>query len=116
MANHAHILLLPKISPSRLLQSRKGLPRARRILILNRTGELFWQAESYDHWVRNEPEYFRIAAYVENNPVKAGLVERAEDFSWSSANANERSVHSKKRLDTSVEAADTSVCATNLIP
>ena len=85
-------------------------------LILNRTGEPFWQAESYDDWVRDEPEYFRIAAYIENNPVKAGLVERAEDFSWSSANANERGGHSKKRLDTSVEAADTSVCATNLIP
>ena len=26
---------------------------------------------------------------------------------------NERGVHAKKRLDTSVEAADTSVCATN---
>ena len=31
MANHVHILLLPKISPSRLLQSIKVLPRARRI-------------------------------------------------------------------------------------
>ena len=116
MANHVHILLLPKISPSRLLQSMKGFTARQANLILNRTGEPFWQAESYDHWVRNEPEYFRIAAYIENNPVKAGLVERAEDFSWSSANANERGVHSKKRLDTSVEAADTSVCATNLIP
>ena len=27
-----------------------------------------------------------------------------------------RGGHGKKRLDTSVEAADTSVCATNLIP
>src|SRR6266436_4058583 len=105
-----------EISPSRLLQSMKGFTARQTNLILNRTGEPFWQAESYYHWVRNEPEYFRIAAYIENNPVKARLVERAEDFSWSSANANERGVPSKKRLDTSVEAADTSVCATNLIP
>jgi len=87
MANHVHILLLPKISPSRLLQSMKGFTARQANLILNRTGEPFWQAESYDHWVRNEPEYFRIAAYIENNPVKAGRVERAEDFSWSPTNA-----------------------------
>jgi len=90
MANPVHILLLPKISPSRLLQSMKGFTARQANLILNRTGKPFWQAESYDHWVRDEPEYFRIAAYIENNPVKAGLVERAEDFSWSSANANDR--------------------------
>ena len=31
MANQVHILVLPKISPSRLLQSMQVLPRARRI-------------------------------------------------------------------------------------
>jgi hypothetical protein len=77
MANHVHILLLPKISPSRLLQSMKGFTAGQANLILNRAEEPFWQAESYDYWVRNEPEYFRIAAYIESNPVKAGLVERA---------------------------------------
>ncbi|HET9811371.1 MAG TPA: hypothetical protein VFP53_06695 [Sphingomicrobium sp.] len=28
------------------------------------------------------------ARYIENNPVKAGLVERAEDWRWSSARAH----------------------------
>jgi REP element-mobilizing transposase RayT len=44
------------------------------------TGAPFWQAESYDHWVRNEDEYRRIVRYIESNPVKAGLVEVAEDY------------------------------------
>ncbi len=47
-----------------------------------RTGEPFWQAEFYGHWLRDEEEYGRIAAYIENNPRKAGLVERAEGDLW----------------------------------
>jgi putative transposase len=52
--------------------------------LLNRTG-VFWQAESYDHWARDEDELVRMIAYVEQNPVKAGLVKTAEEWKWSSA-------------------------------
>ncbi len=107
MANHVHVLLLPRIPPSRLLQSLKGFTAREANRILGRTGEAFWQAESYDHWVQDQKEYGRIAAYIENNPVKAGLVERAEDYRWSSANK-------QTRLDTIVETADTGVRATPL--
>jgi len=44
MANHVHVLLLPKVSPSRLLQSLKGATARQANLILGRTGETFWQA------------------------------------------------------------------------
>jgi putative transposase len=47
--------------------------------------ELFWQDESYDRLVRSGTEFHRICAYIENNPVKAGLVDEAEQFRWSSA-------------------------------
>lgn len=86
MANHVHALLLPRIAPSRLLQTLKGFSAREANRRLGRTGDPFWQAESYDHWVRDEEEYRRIASYIENNPRKAGLVERAEDYLWSSAN------------------------------
>ena len=85
MANHVHVLLLPKASPSRLLQSMKGATARQANLLLGRTGETFWQAESYDHWVRDESEWDRIAADIEDNPVKAGLVRCAADYRWSSA-------------------------------
>ena len=58
---------------------------------LGRTGEPFWQKESYDHWVRDQAEWDHIAAYIENNPVQAGLVTRAEDYRWSSARGVARS-------------------------
>src|SRR5258706_5390153 len=85
MSNHVHVLLLPKISPSKLLQALKGATAREANRVLGRTGETFWQAESYDHWVRDESEWKRIVAYIENNPVRAGLVARAEDYAWSSA-------------------------------
>jgi hypothetical protein len=63
--------------------------------LLGRTGQPFWQAESYDHWVRDDRESDRIKAYIENNPVRAGLVANAADYArlcpimpdyaWSSA-------------------------------
>jgi REP element-mobilizing transposase RayT len=46
MANHVHVLLRPKISPSRLLQSLKGFTVREANRMLDRTGEPFWQAES----------------------------------------------------------------------
>jgi REP element-mobilizing transposase RayT len=88
MANHVHVLLLPKVAPSRLLQSLKGA------------------TESYDHWVRHESEWGRIAAYIEDNPVKAGLVRCAEDYRWSSAGKWDKSA------ETSLGAAAMSGCAT----
>ena len=45
----------------------------------------YWQSETYDHWSRDEEETFRIIEYIEQNPVKAGLVQQPEDWQFSSA-------------------------------
>ncbi|MGH9653723.1 MAG: transposase [Bryobacteraceae bacterium] len=102
MANHVHILIRPHIDPSRLLKPLKGSTAREANKLLRRTGEPFWQKESYDHWVRNQAEFDRIRAYIENNPVKAGLVQLPEEYPWSSAS-----------VETSLDAARTSACATN---
>jgi hypothetical protein len=47
----------------------------------------FWRGESYDRWVRSEEEWNRIAGYIEQNPVKAGLVPTPEAYPCSSAQA-----------------------------
>jgi putative transposase len=85
MANHVHLLVFPRSVPSRFLQTLKGYTARQANLVLNRTGHPFWQSESYDHWVRNDGERERIKSYIENNPVKAGLVTNVEDYRWSSA-------------------------------
>jgi REP element-mobilizing transposase RayT len=91
MANHVHVLMLPLVPPSHLLKSLKGSTAREANRLLCRTGEPFWQREFCDHWVRDEAEWNRIAAYIENNPVKAGLVARAGDYPWSSARGVARS-------------------------
>jgi len=85
MANHVHVLLRPLRPASGVLQWLKGTTAREANLILARTGQPFWQRESYDHWVRDVEELERIVAYIENNPVQAGLVAKASSYRWSSA-------------------------------
>ena len=89
MPNHVHLLITPRISVSRLLNSLKSVTAKRGNLLLGRTGEPFWQDESYDHLVKSGEEFVRIRKYIEYNPVTAGLVATAEQFRWSSASQTE---------------------------
>jgi len=85
MPNHVHAVIQPCVEVSKITKSLKGFTAREANLILDRTGERFWQDESYDHWIRNETEWNRIVRYTETNPVAAGLVKTAEDWPWSSA-------------------------------
>ena len=64
-----------------IMKSLKGYTAHEANRLLNRRGT-FWEAESYDHFVRNDAEYDRIVKYVLNNPVKAGLVKNWRDWKW----------------------------------
>ncbi len=44
----------------------------------------FWQTRYYDFNVWNEEKRIEKLRYMHRNPVKRGLVERPEDWSWSS--------------------------------
>jgi REP element-mobilizing transposase RayT len=86
MANHVHLLILPKAPLRKITESLKGFTARQANKILRRRGP-FWQDESFDHWVRSENQYRRIRHYIEHNPVTAGLVSKAEQWPWSSATA-----------------------------
>jgi REP element-mobilizing transposase RayT len=87
MPNHVQGALwpMPNFTLSEILKSRKRHTARQANLILRRTGESFWQCESYDHWIRNDEEKARIQRYIRMNPVKAGLCKAPEDWKWSSA-------------------------------
>lgn len=85
MPNHVHVLLLPHTALREITQWIKGRTAHEANRLLGRTGQPFWQHESYDHWVRNENEFNRIVRYIEANPVSAGLSRNPEDWPWSSA-------------------------------
>ena len=84
MPNHVHILIRPQTATSSITRWLKGSTARKANLILDRTGEPFWQDESYDRWVRNEGEWSRIVRYIEYNPVAAGFVQTPEQWLWSS--------------------------------
>jgi REP element-mobilizing transposase RayT len=89
MPNHVHLLVTPNVPATRWLGPLKGFIAHEANRMLGRSGEPFWQDESYDHLVRSGAELERIREYIEYNPVKAGLVTAAESWPWSSAHSGE---------------------------
>src|ERR1035437_1305345 len=85
MPNHVHLLVTPAVALPNLTKSLKGITAKRANTMLALTGSRFWQEESYDHLVRHEREFEKIRNYIEENPVRAGLVREASEFRWSSA-------------------------------
>jgi putative transposase len=92
MPNHVHLLATPLVALPKMMKSLKSITAKRANSILHLTGRPFWQEESYDRLVRDEQEFERVRSYIENNPVRAGLVRRAEEFQWSSAKGADRGV------------------------
>jgi putative transposase len=83
MPEHVHLLVgEPKVSSlATALQVLKQQTSRK----LKRGGEVqFWQRRYYDFNVNNELKRVEKLRYMHRNPVKRGLVERAEDWPWSS--------------------------------
>ena len=87
MPNHVHLLVTPHVVATRWLGPLKGFTAHEANRMLGRSGQPFWQDESYDHLVRSDAELERIREYIESNPAKAGLVAAAENWQWSSVGA-----------------------------
>jgi len=90
MPNHVHMLVTAAVPLPQLTKSLKGITAKRANIKLALTGKTFWQEESYDHVVRQEREFQSIRNYIEENPVRAGLVCQASEYRWSSAAAATR--------------------------
>lgn len=87
MSNHVHWLVLPKTLQglARLFRRAHG-EYARHRHRLRRTSGHLWQARYYSCPVEGD-HVWRALAYVERNPVRAGLVRTAEEYQWSSTQA-----------------------------
>lgn len=88
MTNHEHLVSIPKHENSLSLTMRDLLgPYA---AYFNRKYGLngrLWQGRFYSV-VLDESHFWAALRYVERNPVRAQIVERAEDYRWSSAAAH----------------------------
>jgi len=85
MPNHVHLLILPQVPVAQLMRWLKGSTARAANRVLGRTGQPFWQDESWDHYLRHSDQINRTIRYIEGNPVSAGLVGSPERWPWSSA-------------------------------
>jgi len=87
MPNHVHIVLVPSDSDG--LRRTFGELHRRYTSVINArrrvTGHL-WQGR-YGSVAMDEAHFFAALRYIALNPVRARLVERAEDWRWSSTRA-----------------------------
>ena len=94
MTNHVHLVLLPELAEGMAKTLREVQMRYSqyRHAVERGNGHL-WQGRYYSCPV--DPERLgAVMRYVELNPVRAGLVERAEAYPWSSAAAHRGSADS----------------------
>jgi valyl-tRNA synthetase len=88
MPDHVHLLITPLKKEDGsyhrledLLHSIKSYTAHELNKRYSREGPV-WQQEHFDRIVRDEDEFFEKWQYIENNPVRAGLVERPEQYAF----------------------------------
>jgi putative transposase len=88
MTNHVHLLLWSPdgCALARTLHRAQGR-FASSFNRRHRTSGHLWANRFYSHPV-DGPAIWRTARYIEQNPVRAGLVAAPDEFDWSSAAAN----------------------------
>src|SRR3954464_4588917 len=86
MPNHVHVVIeiVDEHSLTKIVGSWKSFTAKRANSQIGRSGP-FWHADYFDRFMRDEGHLARTVDYVENNPVKAGLVAEAFDWPWSLA-------------------------------
>lgn len=86
MPNHVHLLLTPcsNHTLAKIMQSLKSFTANEANKALKRKGQ-FWQQESFDRFIRDADHFAKVISYIENNPVKAKLCMKSNDWQFSSA-------------------------------
>src|ERR1700678_1917721 len=85
MPNHVHAMIeqAPGYPLTNVVQSWKSVS-AHAINKARGKGGRIWSPDYFDRFVRDEVHYINAIYYIENNPVKARLVQKPEDWLYSS--------------------------------
>jgi putative transposase len=84
MPDHIHIIMIPRDKNiSECMKSIKGFSARKINLVLSRTGSV-WQNGFYDYILDSEEKLLTRMRYIEDNPMRKGLVMRSEDYEYSS--------------------------------
>jgi len=85
LPDHWHAIFYPRypLTISRVMEAIKD-GATKRINRSRREAGALWQPRFFDRALRTVREYNQKVQYIHLNPVEAGLVNRAEDWPWSS--------------------------------
>ena len=86
MTNHVHLLVKPRENLS-LYKMMQGVTLCYTQYVnrrYGRTGRL-WESRYHSCIVDKDSYLWAVARYIETNPVRAGIVKKAEDYAYSSA-------------------------------
>lgn len=85
LPDHWHAILYPRypVTLSRIMESIKV---GSTLCINGARGQngVLWQGRFFDRALRTVKEYHEKVEYIHGNPVRAGVVGRADDWAWSS--------------------------------
>ena len=86
MPNHVHVLIetFPGYPLGSIVHSWKSFTSKEVNGVLHQQKNI-WMPDYFDRYIRTPSHLYTAIAYIEQNPVKAGLCQSASDWEWSSA-------------------------------
>ena len=110
MTNHLHLVVIPRaISAMKLAIGQSNGRYAQRFNAQQKSSGHIWQSRFYSCPI-DEMMIARVIRYVECNPVRAGLVQHAWEYPWSSAAAHIGKADTSGLLDLKSWFAQWDVC------
>jgi putative transposase len=83
MPDHVHLIFTPfECTTMRIELQRMKRASAHRISRVRDERDHVWQREYFDRILRSAEDIRTKAEYICENPVRAGLVERVDDYPW----------------------------------
>jgi len=103
MPNHVHLVVVP-VDAEAMHRTLRAVHSqyAQRVNRMREISGHLWQGR-YFSCALDAPHFLNAIRYVELNPVRAGLIEKADDYAWSSAGA-----HCGRRVDLLLEPKERS--------
>ncbi|MBD3272136.1 MAG: transposase [Elusimicrobia bacterium] len=88
MSNHVHLIAVPERKDSLGIGLGEAHKRYTRMINFRNGWRGFLWEGRFKSYPMHEKHLYSTLRYIERNPVRAGIVTKAEDYPWSSARAH----------------------------